>query len=94
MPDRSSMFTHTPAPVESLAGVIDEATTGGSEAPVPEGPAGAQGKNPHAAALGRLGGKKGGPARALKLSAERRSEIARNAARVRWHAKEGLERGG
>lgn len=41
-------------------------------------------KNPHAAALGRLGGKRGGPARALKLSAERRSEIARNAAAARW----------
>lgn len=41
-------------------------------------------KNPHAAALGRLGGKKGGPARALSLSAERRSEIARLAARARW----------
>lgn len=41
-------------------------------------------KNPHAAALGRLGGKKGGPARAQKLSAERRSEIARLAAEARW----------
>ena len=37
-----------------------------------------------AAILGRLGGKKGGPARAAKLSAERRTEIARTAARVRW----------
>ena len=40
--------------------------------------------NPHAAALGRLGGKKGGPARAAALSPERRSEIARRAARKRW----------
>jgi len=44
-------------------------------------------KNPHAAALGRLGGKKGGPARAAKLTAERRQEIAKRAAAVRWHAK-------
>jgi hypothetical protein len=41
-------------------------------------------KNPHAVELGRLGGKKGGPARAKTLSAEDRSEIAKNAARHRW----------
>jgi hypothetical protein len=40
--------------------------------------------NPHAAALGRLGGLKGGPARAASLSRERRQEIARQAARRRW----------
>jgi hypothetical protein len=40
--------------------------------------------NPHAAALGRLGGLKGGPARARALSPERRREIARRAARKRW----------
>jgi hypothetical protein len=40
--------------------------------------------NPHAAALGRLGGLKGGPARAASLSAKRRREIARAAARARW----------
>ena len=40
--------------------------------------------NPHAAALGRLGGLKGGPARATALSARRRREIARAAARARW----------
>ena len=42
-------------------------------------------KNPAAVALGRLGGKKGGKARAMKLSAERRTEIARKAAMVRWN---------
>ncbi len=41
-------------------------------------------KNPHAMALGRLGGRRGGPARAVSLSAERRSEIARLAAQARW----------
>jgi hypothetical protein len=47
-------------------------------------------KNPHAVALGRKGGKKGGPARAAKLTPERRSEIARNAVTARWEkAKEG-----
>lgn len=41
-------------------------------------------KNPAAVALGRLGGKKGGVARAKALDASRRSEIARNAALKRW----------
>jgi hypothetical protein len=40
--------------------------------------------NPHAAALGRLGGLKGGPARAGSLSAARRRAIARKAALMRW----------
>jgi hypothetical protein len=44
-------------------------------------------KNPHAAALGRLGGLKGGRARAEKLSAEERAAIAAIAARARWHKK-------
>jgi len=48
---------------------------------------GAKEKNPAAVALGRLGGKAGGPARAKKLSAKRRSEIARKAARTRWTEK-------
>jgi hypothetical protein len=37
-----------------------------------------------AAALGRLGGLKGGNARAKSLSAKRRSEIAKKAAKARW----------
>ena len=41
-------------------------------------------RNPHAAALGRLGGLKGGPARAAALPARRRREIARLAAKARW----------
>ena len=36
-------------------------------------------KNPHAVALGRLGGKKGGPARAAKLTAKEGTESARKA---------------
>lgn len=43
-----------------------------------------QGKNPYAVALGRLGGKKSGKARMEKLTAKKRSEIARRAARARW----------
>lgn len=48
-------------------------------------------KNPAAVALGRLGGKKGGKARAEKLSAERRSEIAREAAKARWNKEKPTE---
>ena len=44
--------------------------------------------NPHAAALGRLGGLKGGPARAAALSPKRRREIAKAAARARWRRAE------
>lgn len=42
------------------------------------------GKNPAAVALGRLGGKKGGKARSKALSPEKRSEIAKKAAKSRW----------
>lgn len=41
-------------------------------------------KNPAAVALGRKGGKKGGAARAAKLTPEQRSESARKAVRARW----------
>ena len=41
-------------------------------------------KNPAAVALGRLGGLKGGKARAKSLSSKRRAEIAKKAALARW----------
>lgn len=41
-------------------------------------------KNPAAVALGRMGGLKGGKARAEAMTPERRSEIARKAAETRW----------
>jgi hypothetical protein len=44
-------------------------------------------KNPAAVALGRLGGLKGGKARAEKLSAARRKKIAAKAAAARWTKK-------
>jgi hypothetical protein len=44
-------------------------------------------KNEAAAALGRLGGLKGGKARADKLTPERRKEIAQKAAQKRWGKK-------
>jgi hypothetical protein len=42
------------------------------------------GKNPAAVALGKLGGAKGGAARAAALSPAKRKAIARKAARARW----------
>lgn len=55
--------------------IVDRAT---AERPAPPE------KNPAAVELGRLGGLKGGKARAKKLSKKRRSEIAKKAARARW----------
>lgn len=46
-------------------------------------------KNPAAVALGRLGGLKGGPARAMKLDKKARSQIAKKAALARWGNKHG-----
>lgn len=41
-------------------------------------------KNPHAVALGKMGGSKGGKKRAARLTPEQRSESARKAALARW----------
>jgi hypothetical protein len=81
MPKRSSK-PKRPRDTNQLAARIVRAATEGEELLDGFG-----GKNPAAVALGRLGGKKGGKARAEKLSAERRSEIARQAAKARWAAK-------
>lgn len=43
-----------------------------------------EGKNPAAVALGKLGGPKGGKARWEGVSAKKRSEVTRKAARARW----------
>ena len=45
-------------------------------------------KNPAAVALGRLGGLKGGDARAASMTPERRKEIAQRAAKQRWANRE------
>jgi hypothetical protein len=46
-----------------------------------------EGKNPAAVELGRLGGKKGGKARAASMTAEERRQAASKAARARWDKK-------
>jgi len=64
--------------------VVQEAT-GQAETESEEAePEPTEGKNPHAVALGRLGGLKGGRARASKLTSEQRKEIAKRAANARW----------
>jgi hypothetical protein len=53
----------------------------GEAPPIPDPDAG---KNPHAVALGRLGGAKGGKARAKNLTRKERVQAARKAAQARW----------
>jgi hypothetical protein len=77
MPKRSSKKPADEQAVEQVPTGAQEQTAG----PAPDG------KNPAAVMLGRLGGKKGGPARAAKLTKEQRAEIARKAAQARWAKK-------
>jgi hypothetical protein len=62
----------------ALAKLIGDIATGQVEDRVEDG------RNPAAVALGKLGGAKGGKARAKKLTPERRKEIAEKAAKKRW----------
>lgn len=77
MPDRSK--TKRSRDPNQFAKLIVDLSTGDAqeEAPSPDG------KNPAAVELGRLGGLKGGKARAKKLTPEQRSEIAKRTARTR-----------
>ena len=82
MPNRSSK--NKSQDVNTLASqIVEDATEETSEEQEAEEPT----KNPHAQALGHLGGLKGGKARAAKLSAKRRKEIAQKAAKARWKKK-------
>lgn len=79
MPKRSSNKQKNIRDVNVLAAHIVEQATGESK-PKPED----ANKNPAAVALGRLGGLKGGKARANSLTSEQRKEIAQKAANKRW----------
>ena len=70
MPKRSSKDLN-----QTAFSIVQQST--GQAAPVPA-------KNPAAVALGRLGGLKGGKARAAKLSSKKLKEIARSGAKARW----------
>jgi hypothetical protein len=87
MPKRTSKKSK-PTDISQLASAIVEEATGESllDQPLPKEPSKepTHKKNPNAVALGRLGGKKGGDARAKKLSPEQRKAIAQKAARARW----------
>jgi hypothetical protein len=74
MPKRSSSDIN-----ETAFRIVQQST--GQAAPLSEP---VRAKNPAAVALGRLGGLKGGKARANKLSAKERAEIAKKAASARW----------
>jgi hypothetical protein len=78
MPDRSKTRPRDP---NQLAHRVFLESIG--EAPKTEPPE-VKHKNPAAVALGRLGGLKGGIARAAALGPKKRSQIAAKAARTRW----------
>lgn len=82
MPERSKKRPRDP---NQLAYQIMLESTGQTEKfdPIAADPA----KNPHAVALGRMGGLKGGAARAASLSPRKRSQIAAKAAKTRWGEK-------
>ena len=78
-----------PRDTNQLATYIVDIATGQVEEHITENT-----KNPHAVELGRLGGLKGGKARATVLTAERRSEIAKHAAEKRWAKKKAIRDNG
>jgi hypothetical protein len=78
MPKRSSKDLN-----QTAFNIVQQST--GQSAPVPHP---VVEKNPAAVALGRLGGLKGGKARAASLTAKKRKEIAKKAAKTRWNKRE------
>jgi hypothetical protein len=78
MPKRS---TKRPRDINQLAKFVVDVATG--KVPKPEARTDER-KNPAAVALGRLGGLKGGKARAKKLGKKKLSEIGKKGARARW----------
>jgi hypothetical protein len=84
MPKRSSKQKD---PSEIARHVLDAVVPDAESTPTPPEEAKPE-KNPAAVALGRLGGLKGGKARAAKLTAKTRVAIARKAAQARWKRSE------
>jgi hypothetical protein len=85
MPKRSSK-PQRPRDANQLGRLIVALSVGEAEEALPLAPDDS-GKDPAAVSLGRRGGLKGGAARAKSLSATRRKEIARKAAKSRWKSK-------
>jgi hypothetical protein len=84
MPKRSSIHKQPQDENQLAKSILDLITSEDTEAEPEAKPE----KNPAAVALGRLGGLKGGKARAEKLSAKKRKEIAKKAAKARWEKSE------
>lgn len=78
MPDRSRK-PKRPRDINELGVTIAKLATGELAEEAPE-----DHRNPAAVALGRMGGLKGGKARAAKMTPEQRRESARRAAAKRW----------
>jgi hypothetical protein len=81
MPKRSSRGKQGPEDVNEIAFRVVREAMGESPKDWKDG------KNPAAVILGRLGGLKGGKARAKKLTPDQRSRIARQAACKRWEGR-------
>jgi len=88
MQNRSSKPKRPRDPNQLAYQIVQEATGQAPAAPPKTLSAAESGKNPAAVELGRLGGLKGGKARAESMSAEQRSEIAKKAAAARWAKKQ------
>jgi hypothetical protein len=85
MPNRSSNRGKGPPDANQIAFSVVQQATG--QAPKVEPPR--VEKNPAAVTLGRLGGLKGGKARAEKLTPAKRKAIAKKAAAARWKGTKG-----
>ena|ERR1019366_3395824 len=80
MPKRSSPKRDF---MEVARGIVEQAIGEQMDGePLPTPPA--DKRNPHAVALGSLGGRKGGKARAKRLSTAKKRAIAKKAAKARW----------
>ena len=84
MADRSSKRKKAEHDFAVTAFRVVQEATGEADTPQAEPEVTAEERSAAAKVLGRAGGKKGGPARAAKLSPEKRSEIAKRAAQARW----------
>lgn len=80
MPNRSSKRGQGPKDFNQIAWEVVQKAIGEMPKEEPPDPS----KNAAAVTLGRLGGLKGGKARAEKLTAAKRKEIAQKAAATRW----------
>ena len=94
MPDRSHTNRKRPRDLNQRAASTVARATGEDPEPEPESESvevpelTPEERHAAAVALGRLGGKKGGPARAAKLTPEQRVESAKKAAKARWSRSE------